>query len=93
MSCLVLWSMLIPFIYTFRAPLLPMPPLPDIAHDQSAVLGVDATGGNYSSLLSGHPAPLASSSGETPISAQVFCGAAALVGGAGRFSNTLGMVI
>ncbi|XP_065528217.1 homeobox protein NOBOX isoform X2 [Lathamus discolor] len=43
-------------------PLLPMPQLPDIAHDQSAVLDVDATGGNYSTLLSGYPAPLASSS-------------------------------
>ncbi|XP_019329985.1 PREDICTED: homeobox protein NOBOX [Aptenodytes forsteri] len=46
----------------YGAPLLPMPPLPDIAHDQSAMLGVDTTAGNYSSLLSGHPAPLASSS-------------------------------
>ncbi|KAM6419702.1 homeobox protein NOBOX [Pluvialis apricaria] len=46
----------------YGASLLPMPPLPDIAHDQSAVLGVDTTTGNYSSLLSGHPAPLASSS-------------------------------
>ncbi|XP_075563885.1 homeobox protein NOBOX [Pelecanus crispus] len=46
----------------YGAPLLPMPPLPDIAHDQSATLGVDTTAGNYSSLLSGHPAPLASSS-------------------------------
>ncbi|KAM9027862.1 homeobox protein NOBOX isoform 1-T1 [Ara ararauna] len=43
-------------------PLLPMPPLPDTAQDQSAVLDVDTTGGNYSSLLSGYPAPLASSS-------------------------------
>ncbi|XP_052646808.1 homeobox protein ARX-like [Harpia harpyja] len=46
----------------YGAPLLPRPPLPDIAHDQSAMLSVDATAGNYSSLLSGHPAPLASSS-------------------------------
>ncbi|XP_075006698.1 homeobox protein NOBOX [Calonectris borealis] len=46
----------------YGAPLLPMPPLPDIAHDQSAVLGADTTAGNYSSLLGGHPAPLASSS-------------------------------
>ncbi|XP_064318222.1 homeobox protein NOBOX [Phalacrocorax carbo] len=46
----------------YGAPLLPMPPLPDSAHDQSATLGVDTTAGNYSSLLSGHPAPLASSS-------------------------------
>ncbi|KAM6091431.1 homeobox protein NOBOX isoform 2-T2 [Theristicus caerulescens] len=46
----------------YGAPLLPVPPLPDIAHDQSAMLGVDTTAGNYSSLLSGHPAPLASSS-------------------------------
>ncbi|KAM6144560.1 homeobox protein NOBOX [Phoenicopterus ruber ruber] len=46
----------------YGTPLLPMPPLPDIAHDQSAILGVDTTAGNYSSLLSGHPAPLASSS-------------------------------
>ncbi|XP_037243471.1 homeobox protein NOBOX [Falco rusticolus] len=44
------------------APLLPMLPLPDIAHDQPAMLDVDTTAGNYSSLLSGHPAPLASSS-------------------------------
>ncbi|XP_072741675.1 homeobox protein NOBOX [Ciconia boyciana] len=47
---------------SYGAPLLPMPPLPDIAHEQSAMLGVDTTAGNYSSLLSGHPAPLASSS-------------------------------
>ncbi|XP_050764225.1 homeobox protein NOBOX isoform X1 [Gymnogyps californianus] len=46
----------------YGAPLLPMPPLPDIAHDQSAMLSVDTTAGNYSSLLSGHPAPLAASS-------------------------------
>ncbi|XP_033919221.1 homeobox protein NOBOX, partial [Melopsittacus undulatus] len=43
-------------------PLPPVPPLPDIAHDQSAVLDVEATGGNYSSLLSGYPAPPDSSS-------------------------------
>ncbi|KAM6136934.1 LOW QUALITY PROTEIN: homeobox protein NOBOX [Pterocles gutturalis] len=46
----------------YGAPLLPMPPLPDTAHDQSAMLGVDTTAGNYSSLLRGHPARLASSS-------------------------------
>ncbi|KAM9388090.1 homeobox protein NOBOX [Phaethornis superciliosus] len=46
----------------YRAPLLPMPPLPDIAYDHSAMLSIDTTAGNYSSLLSGHPAPLASSS-------------------------------
>nr|XP_009673734.1 PREDICTED: homeobox protein NOBOX [Struthio camelus australis] len=47
---------------SYGAPLLPMPPLPDIAHDQSAMLSIDTTAGNYSSLLSGHTAPLASSS-------------------------------
>ncbi|KAM9276349.1 homeobox protein NOBOX [Cariama cristata] len=46
----------------YGAPLLPVPPLPDVAHDQSAMLSVDTTAGNYSNLLSGHPAPLASSS-------------------------------
>ncbi|XP_051473575.1 homeobox protein NOBOX [Apus apus] len=46
----------------YGAPVLPMPPLPDMAHDQSAMLSVDTTAGNYSSLLSGHPAPPASSS-------------------------------
>ncbi|XP_071589493.1 homeobox protein NOBOX isoform X2 [Heliangelus exortis] len=44
------------------APLLPMPPLPDVAYDHSAMLSIDTTAGNCSSLLSGHPAPLASSS-------------------------------
>ncbi|KAM6321224.1 homeobox protein NOBOX [Aegotheles albertisi] len=44
------------------APILPRPALPDIAHDQSAMLSTDTTAGNYSSLISGHPAPLASSS-------------------------------
>ncbi|KAM6438764.1 homeobox protein NOBOX [Rhynochetos jubatus] len=46
----------------YGAPLLPMPPLPDVAHDRSATLSVNTTAGNYSSLLSGHPVPLASSS-------------------------------
>ncbi|XP_042651326.1 homeobox protein NOBOX [Tyto alba] len=46
----------------YGAPLLPKPPLPDAAHEPSAVLSVDTTAGNYSSLLSGHPAPLTSSS-------------------------------
>ncbi|XP_025937398.1 homeobox protein NOBOX [Apteryx rowi] len=45
-----------------RTPLLPVPPLPDIAHDQSAISSIDTTVGNYSSLLSGHSALLASSS-------------------------------
>ncbi|KAM6314486.1 homeobox protein NOBOX [Podargus strigoides] len=44
------------------APLLPVPPPPEIAHDQSAVLDADTTAENYSSLLSGQPATLASSS-------------------------------
>ncbi|XP_074428882.1 homeobox protein NOBOX isoform X2 [Larus michahellis] len=46
----------------YGTPLLPMPPLPDISHDQPAMLDVDTTAGNYSSLLSGHPAPPAASS-------------------------------
>ncbi|KAK2534887.1 hypothetical protein Q9233_004006, partial [Columba guinea] len=46
----------------YGAPLLPMPPLPGMAHDQSSMLSIDTTAGNYSRLLSGHPAPLASSS-------------------------------
>ncbi|XP_075601053.1 homeobox protein NOBOX [Balearica regulorum gibbericeps] len=46
----------------YGASLLPMPPLPDIARDQPSMLSVDTTAGNYSSLLSGHPASLASSS-------------------------------
>ncbi|OPJ80654.1 homeobox protein NOBOX isoform A [Patagioenas fasciata monilis] len=46
----------------YGAPLLPMPSLPGIAHDQSSMLSIDTTAGNYSRLLSGHPAPLASSS-------------------------------
>ncbi|XP_065490408.1 homeobox protein NOBOX [Caloenas nicobarica] len=41
----------------YGAPLLPMPPLPDITHDQSSTLSIDATAGNYSRLLSGHPVP------------------------------------
>ncbi|KAM9245552.1 homeobox protein NOBOX [Leptosomus discolor] len=52
----------------YGAPLPPMPPLPDVAADPSAMLGVDATVGNYSSLLSGHPAPLATSSGNHEVS-------------------------
>ncbi|XP_067150107.1 homeobox protein NOBOX [Apteryx mantelli] len=47
---------------SYRTPLLPVPPLPDIAHDQSAISSIDTTVGNYSSLLSGHSALLASSS-------------------------------
>ncbi|XP_064370192.1 homeobox protein NOBOX [Dromaius novaehollandiae] len=75
---------------SYGAPLLPMPPLPDIVHDQPAMLGVDTTVGNYSSLLSGHHAPLASSSGKTHISRySVLIVATALVGGADRFPNTL----
>ncbi|KAM6093506.1 LOW QUALITY PROTEIN: homeobox protein NOBOX [Chlamydotis macqueenii] len=46
----------------YGAPLLSTPALPDTAHDQSAVLSVDTTAGNHSSLLSGHPAPPASAS-------------------------------
>ncbi|XP_069705871.1 homeobox protein NOBOX [Phaenicophaeus curvirostris] len=47
---------------SYGAPLPSMPPLLDIAHDRSAMLSVDTTAGNYSSLLSRPPGPLASSS-------------------------------
>ncbi|KAM6381893.1 uncharacterized protein FN964_000435 [Alca torda] len=46
----------------YGTPLLPMPPMPDISHDQPAMLDVDTTAGNYSSLLSGHPVPPVASS-------------------------------
>lgn len=69
-------------MHNSRVPLLPMP---DFVHDQSAVLNVDTTAGNCSSLLSGHSAPLASSSGETNISVSIL---AIIFGGAGRFTDT-----
>ncbi|EMP38452.1 Rho guanine nucleotide exchange factor 5 [Chelonia mydas] len=47
---------------TYGPSLLPMPTLPDIIHDQSAMLNMDTTVGNYPSMLSGHPAPLVCSS-------------------------------
>ncbi|XP_017695326.1 PREDICTED: homeobox protein NOBOX-like [Lepidothrix coronata] len=45
-----------------RAPPLPVPPLPDVARDQSAVLGGNAAAGNCSSLLRAQLAPLSSAS-------------------------------
>ncbi|XP_053919502.1 homeobox protein NOBOX [Cuculus canorus] len=48
-----------------------MPPLLDIARDRSTMLSVDTTAGNYSSLLSGHPAPLASSSSVSSVAGTV----------------------
>ncbi|XP_035167884.1 homeobox protein NOBOX isoform X2 [Oxyura jamaicensis] len=56
-------------------PLLPVPPLPDFVHNQSAVLNVDTTAGNCSSLLSRHSAPLASSSVSTAAGMVAACGA------------------
>ncbi|XP_013051450.1 homeobox protein NOBOX [Anser cygnoides] len=56
-------------------PLLPMPPLPDFVHDQSSVLNVDTTAGNCSSLLTGHSAPLASSSVSSVAGMVAACGA------------------
>ncbi|XP_027527529.1 pituitary homeobox 2-like [Neopelma chrysocephalum] len=45
-----------------RAPPLPVPPLPDVARDQSAILGGNAAAGNCSSLLRTQLAPLSSAS-------------------------------
>ncbi|XP_032533279.1 homeobox protein NOBOX-like [Chiroxiphia lanceolata] len=45
-----------------RAPPLPVPPLPDVARDQSAVLRGNAAAGNCSSLLRAQLAPLSSAS-------------------------------
>ncbi|XP_027556957.1 homeobox protein NOBOX isoform X1 [Neopelma chrysocephalum] len=46
----------------YGAPPLPVPPLPDVARDQSAALGGNAAAGNCSSLLRAQPAPLSSAS-------------------------------
>ncbi|XP_016159261.1 PREDICTED: homeobox protein NOBOX [Ficedula albicollis] len=46
----------------YGAPPLPVPPLPDAAGDQPAVLGGDPGAGNSSSLLSTHPASPTSAS-------------------------------
>ncbi|KAM4783264.1 homeobox protein NOBOX isoform 1-T1 [Cyanocitta cristata] len=46
----------------YGAPPLPVPPLPDAAGDQPAILGGDPGAGNSSSLLSTHPASLTSAS-------------------------------
>ncbi|XP_021249503.1 homeobox protein NOBOX [Numida meleagris] len=51
------------------APLLPMPPLPD----QSAILSVNTTAGNCSSLLSEHSALLSSSSGSSVTGMMASC--------------------
>lgn len=83
MSCIVFQFKFIPFMYNSRVPLLPMPPLPD----QSAILSVDATAGNCSSRLSECSALLASSSGETHISANLIF---VIFGDVGRLSDTSG---
>ncbi|XP_068510566.1 homeobox protein NOBOX isoform X2 [Anas acuta] len=54
---------------------VPLLPMPDFVHDQSAVLNVDTTAGNCSSLLSGHSAPLASSSVSSVAGMVAACGA------------------
>ncbi|XP_006028839.3 homeobox protein NOBOX [Alligator sinensis] len=46
---------------TYGSSLLPMPPLPNITHDQSAMLNMDTTAGTNPSMLSGQPAPFVSS--------------------------------
>nr|XP_025043058.1 homeobox protein NOBOX [Pelodiscus sinensis] len=53
--------------------LLPMPPLPDIIHEQSAMLNMDATVGNYPNMLSGHPASFVSSSVSSVTGAVTCC--------------------
>ncbi|XP_067387107.1 homeobox protein NOBOX [Emydura macquarii macquarii] len=58
---------------TYGASLLPMPPLPDFVHDQSAMLNMDTTAGNYPSMLSGHSAPLNSSSVSSVTGAATCC--------------------
>ncbi|XP_025889044.1 homeobox protein NOBOX [Nothoprocta perdicaria] len=47
---------------SYRAPLLPVHPLPDVAQDPFAAVSVETAVGNYSSLLSGHLGPFVSSS-------------------------------
>ncbi|XP_027762569.1 homeobox protein NOBOX [Empidonax traillii] len=46
----------------YGAPPPPVPPLPDVARDQSAALGGNTGAGNCSSLLRAQPAPLSSAS-------------------------------
>ncbi|XP_051629921.1 homeobox protein NOBOX-like [Manacus candei] len=51
-----------PLSHDYGAPPLPVPPLPDVARDQSAVLGGNPAAGNCSSLLRAQLAPLSSAS-------------------------------
>ncbi|XP_064512911.1 uncharacterized protein LOC135415189 isoform X2 [Pseudopipra pipra] len=57
-----------------RAPPLPVPPLPDVARDQSAVLGGNAAAGNCSSLLRAQLAPLSSASASSVAGTVASCG-------------------